>query len=134
MINLRLKFKDEYKYVELNEDYLFNACLVEYPVLIKKIINAIAIKYKISKTYFYIVNSFIDFGCVEASLYPGLIVRVGINRYAVLYLEKSNINEDYMIKLIKEYIYDKGEHIPDDINIDKFEIDKASFLDAYKNI
>ena len=39
-----------------------------------------------------------------------------------------------MIDLIKEYIYDKGEHIPDEICIDKFEIDKYSFLESSKNI
>ena len=134
MINLKLKYGDLYKIVNVKEEHLFNAYLVKYPNLIKKIIHTIAINYKISKTYFYIVNSFIELNEDFDSLYPGLIVRVGLNRYAVLYLQDSQIDEKYMVDVIKEYIYDKGEHLPQEIGIDKFEVDKATFLEASKNI
>lgn len=134
MINLKLKFGDDYKNVEIIEEHLFNAYLVRYPDLIKKLIHSIIFKYKISKTYYTIVNSFIEFSDSYVSLYPGLIVRVGLSRYAVLYLQGSKIDEKYMISMIKEYIYDKGEFIPDEICIDKFEIDKNTFLEASKNI
>ena len=134
MINLKLKFGDEYKNVEIIEEHLFNAYLLRHPELIKNLIHSIVFKYKISKSYYTIINSFIEFSDTHISLYPGLIARVGLNRYAVLYLQGSKIDEDYMISIIKEFIYDKGESIPDEICIDKFEIDKGTFLEASKNI
>lgn len=134
MINLKLKFNDEYKNVDINEAHIFNAYLTKNPELIKKLIHSIVFKYKISKTYFSIVNTFIELSDNYVAPYPGLIVRVGIKQYAVLYLEGSTIDEKCMVDIIKEYIYDKGEHLPDEIYIDKFEIDKVCFLEASKNI
>ena len=87
MAKLKLKLGDNYQDVELRDDYLFNSYIVMHPELIKKLIHNIAFRYKINRAYFRIVNSFVDYNKCSSSSYPGLIVRVGLCRYAVLYLD-----------------------------------------------
>lgn len=128
MIRLNVKFNGKDENINIEDDYLFNAYLIEHPTLIKKLIHSVSRLYNIEENYFNIVNGYIDCS-TKNNLYPGLIVRVNIKTYAVLYLDTSNVSDDYMIDLISEYIYDKGDITPDEINIDKFEITRDTFLD-----
>lgn len=133
MISLELNINNEIKSVKIHEDVLFNALLIEHPASIKKIINSITCNYNISDDFFEIINKYIDITSEGVSLYPGLIVRTGLCDYAILYLETSKIDEEYMLKIINEYIYDVGDYKYKTININKFEVDKITFLEANKN-
>lgn len=134
MITLDLNVGDVLKKVKIKEDVLFNAMLAEHPEMIKALIKATCLTYKVSDAFFTIVNNYIDFDEDGISIYPGLIVRTGPMDYAVLYLESSEIDEEYMISLIKEFIYDVGDLAPAEININQFEISKSEFLSAARNI
>ncbi len=133
MITLELNIKNGVKKVSIKEDVLFNAILSQNPKMIKKLIKSAALCYKVSDAFFTIINNYVDFTDDGISLYPGLIIRTGLDKYAVLYLEGSEIDEEYMIKLIKDYIYDTDTYCNDGISIDKFEIDKKTFLNATKD-
>lgn len=127
-MKLNLKYKELNKEFDIKDDYLFNSYLVEHPTLIKRLIHSIKRSYKISDVYFEIVNKCINLDDKNTFNYPGLIVRVNIRTYAVLYLENTETNDDVILDLISEYIYDKGDVNPVTVNIDKFEITKDVFL------
>jgi hypothetical protein len=133
MITLDLKINDKIQKVQIKEDILFNAILAEHPKMIKKLIKTMCLSYKVSDAFFAIVNKFVDFNGDGISLYPGLIVRTGLDDYAVLYLEGAVIDEEYMLKLIHEYAYNDGDHKINEINVNYFEINKSDFLNAIKN-
>lgn len=134
MITLNLKFNDDYKKVAVKDELIFNAILSEHPNMIKSLMKSILPSYKVNKSFFTIVNRFIDFTEDLISIYPGLIVRTGLTDFAVLFLEDTEINEEYMVSLIQEYLYDVGNFLPSDVNINKFEISRNAFLKASKNI
>lgn len=134
MITLDLKINNTDGKVKLKDDVLFNAVLSKNPKLISKLIKSIHPLYKISDDFFEIVNTYIDFTQNGISLYSGLVVRTNLNDYAVLYLEDSEIDEEYLIKVLDEYIHDIGDYTPKEINVNKFEIDKSVFLSIIKNM
>jgi len=133
MITLDLKVNNKLNKVKIKDEVLFNALLSKNTSLIKKLIKIEAPFYKISDAFFDIVNTYVDFTKDGISLYGGLIVRTNICRYAVLYLKESIIDEEYMIKLIDDYIHDIGDYMPKKIDIDKFSINKHTFLKTLKN-
>ena len=130
MITLDLKIENKLKKVKVREDVIFNAILVEHPEMIKKLIKATYMPYKISDAFFRIINPYVDFDKDGSSLYPGLIVRTGVAEFAVLYLENSYIDEEYMICLVKDFVRDNGDFNVKDVNINKIEVDKKVFLKA----
>lgn len=134
MITLNLKINNKYEKVEVTEELIFNAILKDHPKMIKTLIKTILPSYKIRDSFFTIVNKYIDFTADLVSIYPGLIVRTDLNDYAVLFLENTTINEEYMIQIINEFIYDIGDFVPENVNINKFEISKEAFLKAAENI
>ncbi len=134
MITIDLKIKEKLDHVHIKDDVLFNAILSEHPTLIKKLIRSIDPFYKISRNFFEIVNNYVDFKSDGTSMYAGLIVRTGLTKYAVLYLGGSEIDEEYMIYLIDEYIHDLGDYIPKTVDIDRFEIDNKDFIAAIKKV
>lgn len=134
MITLDLNVKGKSGSWYIKDEILFNAILSKNTQLIKKFIKSIHPLYKITNTLFEIVNNYVDFSDECLSLYCGLIVRTGLRDYAVLYLEGTSIDEDYMINLIDEYIHDIGERIPKEVNVCKFEINKKAFLHATKKL
>ncbi len=133
MINLNIKINDRIQKIEIKEDILFNTMLYEHLDTIKLLIKNICPTYKIDKYQFKVINKFIDFDEKLISVYPGLIVQTKVNTYAVLYLEDADIDEEYMIDIIKNYIHDTYENTPKPINIDKFEIAKKDFLRIVKD-
>ena len=134
MITLDLNIDNKMQKVKIKDEILFNSLLVDHKELIKNLIKVMCPSYDLHEAFFDIVNKFVDFTKEGVSLYPGLIVRTSLNEYAVLYLEGVDIDEEYMIVLIKEYIHDIGDYDPKEININKFEIDKKTFLKTLKNI
>lgn len=134
MIELDLKIDGNIKKVKVDENILFNAELIKRPELIKSLIKQVQRSYKISDSFFEILNSYVDFNSDGISLYSGLIVRTNIDSYAVLYLSGAELDEEYMLKIIYEYIYDINDYTPDEINIDKFEIDAKTFLKLGSNL
>ncbi len=129
MITIDLNIKDKPGKWYLKDEVLFNAIINKNPELIKKFIKTIHPLYNITDSLFDIVNNYVDFSKEQTSLYCGLIVRTGLFEYAVLYLEGTTIDEDYMVSLIDEYIHDIGE-IPNEVNVSKFIIEKKAFLKA----
>ncbi len=134
MIKLDLKLDGKIQKVQLKDEVLFNSILRMNTTLIKKFIKSIHPTYKISSAFFQIVNNYIDFTSNGVSIYVGLIVRTGLDDYAVLYLEGSHIEEEYMLKIIDEFIRDTGDHTPKEININKFEVRKELFLASISNM
>lgn len=134
MVTIDLKLNEHLEKVNIKDEILFNAVLCENPKLIKKIIKSIYPLYRISKAFFEIVNTFVDFTNDGDSLYIGLVVRTSLEDYAVLYLEDTQVNEELLIKVIEDYIHDKGDHQPREININKFEIKHKVFLTVIHNI
>lgn len=133
MITLDIKIDEKLKSIKIKEDVLFNAILIDQPKSIKKIIKNINSTYKISNDFFEVLNKFIDFTDDGVSLYPGLIIRTGLYDYAILYLENAKLDEEYMLDIIREYIYDVGHHNYHTINLNKFEVDKTTFLECTKD-
>lgn len=134
MINLNIKINEKLEKIELNEELLFNVVLCENVSLIKKLIKMIHPTYKIDTHQFKIVNKYIELDKDLTALYPGLIVKVKYDTYAILYLEGGVINEEYMISIIKNFIYDTCENSPKQINIDMFEITMSDYLNVLKSI
>lgn len=128
MISLELNIDNKKRTITIHENLLFNTELINHPYLIKKLIKQIDKSYVIKESFFEILNNYVEIDENGVSLYGGLIVRTNIDNYAVLYLEKSNLDDDYIIKVINEYIFDIADHDPKEINIDKFEIDIKTFL------
>lgn len=133
MITLDLKVTGKLGNLKIKDDVLFNAILCKNPTLIRKLIKSIHPLYKISKTFFAIVNNYVDFSKEGMSMYCGLIVRTGYANYAVLLLEGSEIDEEYLVTLVNEYIHDSG-YTPKEVNINKFEISKKDFLHATRKL
>lgn len=126
-MKFELNIDGEKKIVTISNNILFNALLAENPSVIKKLIKVIYPFYKIRPAFFEIVNNYADFNNDGTSLYGGLIVRTNLYDYAVLYLEGTCLDEEYMIKIIDDYIKDMG-NIVKEVNINKFEISKITFL------
>lgn len=133
MIALNLKIGAEIRKVNIKDELLFNALLVEHREIIKKLITQTDKEYKIDDATFEVVNPFIDFTDDGTSIYPGLIVQTGKKIYAVLFLEGSVPEEDYMISIIKDYVISKYSDLSGDVIVDEFEIDKAAFLAAIRD-
>lgn len=134
MINLNIKINKKLQKVEIREEVLFNTFLYERLDTIKQLIKLIHPRYKIDPHQFKVINKFIELDSDLVSVYPGLIVKTKFDTYATLYLENTIVDEEYMISLIKDYIYDTQENIPKIVNIDKFEVTKEDFLKVIKNI
>lgn len=134
MIELDLNIDKKIKKVKVDENFLFNAELIKRPNLIKTLIKKVKYTYIINDNFFEILNNYVDFNKDGESIYSGLIVRTNIDSYAVLYLEGSTIDEEYMLKIIDEYIYDINDYTPEEINVDKFEIDPKLFLKVGINL
>lgn len=121
--------------IELNsitKELLFNVIISKDLNIIKKIIKNIDSSYKINDEFLQIINGFIDLDKNGFIKYPGLIVRTSIQDYAVLYLEDTKLDEDYIIKLITEYIIDRDDFISKEFNITKFMVKKSSFINIIK--
>ncbi len=134
MITIELNLDKKFEKVKVNDNVLFNALLGKNPKMIKKYIKSIHPLYKISDTFFEIINNFVDFDKSGVSLYAGLIVRTGLTDYTVLYLEGSSLDEEYMVKLIDDYIKDTMDYVPKEVNINKFEIKKELFLSTLRRL
>ena len=130
MLEIDIKIDEKTKKIKINKNVLFNSQLVSHPKLIKKLIKHVNRSYKISDDFFEIINNYIDYNKEGRLLYSGLIVRTGLDNYAVLYLKNTKIDEEYMIKIINDYIFDIADHIPSELIIDKFEIDVKTFLNV----
>lgn len=121
--------------IELNnitKELLFNVIISKDLNIIKKIIKNIDSSYKINDEFLQIINGFIDLDKNGFIKYPGLIIRTSIQDYAVLYLEDTKLDEDYIIKLITEYIIDRDDFISKEFNITKFMVKKSSFINIIK--
>ena len=121
--------------IELNnitKELLFNVIISKDLNIIKKIIKNIDSSYKINNEFLQIINGFIDLDKNGFIKYPGLIVRTSIQDYAVLYLEDTKLDEDYIIKLITEYVIDRDDFISKEFNITKFMVKKSSFINIIK--
>ena len=134
MLNLNIKINEKLEKVEIREEVLFNTILYDHLDTIRELIKLISPTYKIDSTQFKIINKYIELDNNLVSVYPGLIVKTKLNRYVVLYLENTIVNEEYMLSIIKEYIHDTMENIPKQVNIDKFEVTKSDFLKVIKDI
>lgn len=134
MIMLDLKLGNTDGKVKIKDEVLFNAILSKNPKLIKKLIKSIHPLYKISDDFFEIVNTYVDFTRNGVSLYSGLVVRTGLIDYAVLYLENTTLDEEYLVEVVNDFINDTGDYTPTEININKFEINKKVFMSIIKNM
>ncbi len=134
MITIELNLTNKLDKVQVRDEIFLNSLLVNNHKLIKKYIKSIYPPYRISDAFFAIVNNFVDFDEKGISLYAGLIVRTGLKDFAVLYLENSTLDEEYMMKLIDEYIKNVGDFKGGSININKFEIKKETVTAALKNM
>ena len=119
------------KQVKINNDLLFNAFLVNNQEVIKDLIKKTYSRYKINDEFFFIINKFIDIDKNHNYIYPGLIVRTDVDRYIILYLEETKINEIYAMNIIHDYLKDINDIKIKDINITKFEISKELFFKYY---
>ena len=119
------------KQVKINNDLLFNAFLVNNQEVIKDLIKKTYSRYKINDEFFFIINKFIDIDKNHNYIYPGLIVRTDVDRYIILYLENTKINEIYAMNIIHDYLKDINDIKIKDINITKFEISKELFFKYY---
>ena len=116
----------------ITKELLFNVIISKDLNIIKKIIKNIDSSYKINDEFLQIINGFIDLDKNGFIKYPGLIVRTSIQDYAVLYLEDTKLDEDYIIKLITEYVIDRDDFISKEFNITKFMVKKSSFISIIK--
>lgn len=132
MITIELNLKEQIKRISLKDEILFNALLSQNDEMIKRLIKSFSPLYKISDAFYDIVNRFVDVTDEGESLYAGLIVRTSFDEFVVLYLEDSIVDEDYLMRLIEEYIHDTGENVNRTVTINKMEIDKDVFLKAMK--
>ena len=103
MITLEMNFKDETRKINLKEEILFNALLSK--------------------------NDIKEDG---STLYGGLIVRTSFDTFAVLYLEDTEVDDDYIIKTIDEFIHDTGENIARTVTVNKIEITHSLFIKVTK--
>ncbi len=134
MVTIELNLDKKFDKVKINDNILFNALLGKNHQLIKKYIKSISPFYKISDAFFEIVNNFVDFDNNGVSLYGGLIIRTGLSDYVILYLEGSTLDEEYMVKLIDDYIKDTLDYVPTDVNVNKFEVRRELFLNTLRKL
>lgn len=132
MITIELNLKNEIHRIELQDEILFNSLLSRNKKLIKRMIKTVNPLYKISDTFFDIVNKYVDITESGNSLYGGLIVRTSLAEFAVLYLENTDPDEDYIVEVIGDYLYDLGEKFLETVEINKIEVDKSLFMSAFK--
>ncbi len=116
----------------ITKEILFNVIISKDLKIIKKIIKRIDPSYKISDEFLQIINNFVDIDKSGLASYPGLIVRTSIQDYAILYLEDSKLDEDYIVDLITEFIIDRDDYISKEFNITKFIVKKTTFLEIIK--
>ena len=116
----------------ITKEILFNVIISKDLKIIKKIIKRIDPGYKISDEFLQIINNFVDIDKSGLASYPGLIVRTSIQDYAILYLEDSKLDEDYIVDLITEFIIDRDDYISKEFNITKFIVKKTTFLEIIK--
>ena len=116
----------------ITKELLFNVIISKDLNIIKKIIKNIDSSYKINNEFLQIINGYIDLDKNGFIKYPGLIIRTSIQDYAVLYLEDTKLDEDYIIKLITEYVIDRDDFISKEFNITKFMVKKSSFISIIK--
>jgi len=128
MISLKQNNEKTKETINLNECFLLNIELINNKKLIKKIIKYLDKSYKINNTFFEVLNNYVEVDANNNSLYGGLIIRTNFDDYAVIYLKDSLFDEEYMLKVINEYIYDIADHYPQETNISMFEIDIETFL------
>lgn len=133
-MKITLKDNKSVNEIVIGKDIFFNCILLNNKTLIKKLIKKLNPTYKISKSFFTILNEFIDYEKNGNYKYPGLIVRTNLYNYTVLYLEGTLIDEEYMLSIITEYILDVNDYKPEEINVDLVEITEKEFISAYKNI
>lgn len=133
MITLDLNIKGSNDTWHVKDEILFNAIIGKDKDLIRKLIKSIHPLYRVKDNFFEVINNFVDFDSNNVSLYCGVIVRTNMFDYAVLYLEDTEIDEEYLISLIDEYIHDIGE-TPEEVNVTKFIIDRTSFLSSLKKL
>ncbi len=134
MVTIELNLDKRFDKVKINDDILFNALLGKNHALIKKYIKFVSPFYKISDAFFEVVNNFVDFDDNGVSLYAGLIVRTGLSDYAILFLEGSTLDEEYMVKVIDDYIKDTMDYVPEEVNVNKFEVKREIFLSTLKKL
>lgn len=132
MISIEVKTKNSTKRIELSNGILFNSLLCQNEVLVRKLIKEVHPFYKINKTFFEIINKFVDLNEEGRDIYGGLIVRTGFSDFAVLYLENTAVDDDYIVKIIGEYIRDIGENVERTIIINKMELRLSSLLRIFK--
>ncbi len=132
MIKLELKLNGKSRKVKLPDEILFNSLLSQNTKAIKHLIKIALPLCKISPVFFDIVNKYIDVTEDGHCLYGGLIVRTGLDEFAVLYLENTQPQDDYIIELVEQYLRSSGENLSLTVDINKIEIDKALFLRAMK--
>lgn len=133
-MKITLKESKSINEIIIGKDIFFNCILINNKILINKLIKKTNPTHKISKSFFTILNEFIDYEKNGNYKYPGLIVRTNLYNYNVLYLEGTLIDEEYMLAIITEYILDVNDYKPEEINIDLIEITEKEFISAYKNI
>lgn len=134
MIILKVKVGEEYRNIKVNDDIIFNSMLSSHPDIIKKLIRSVCPTYKINKSFFTIINQYVELDSNDTTIYTGLIVRTNLFEYAVLYLEGNKVDDIRIMDLIKEFIYDVDDVKPENVNINKMEIDRRTFLLATRNI
>lgn len=132
MIKLELNIKEQTRTIELADEILFNALLSQNQKLICKLIKTIHPLYKISDAFFDIVTKRVDINAEGKTLYGGFIVRTSFDNFAVLYLKDTEVDDDYIVSIVDEYLKDTGENVSMTVNINKFEIDKPLFLKAMR--
>lgn len=127
MITLELNLKKEKKKIMLKDEMLFNALLSQNTILIKKLIKEKYPPYDINDSYFDIVNRYVEIDETGLALYAGLIVRTSIDEFVVLFLENSNPDDDYIIKIVESYVANAKDGGSKTVVINKIEIDKNLF-------
>jgi len=134
MVTIELNVDKRFDKVKINDNILFNALLGKNHQLIKKYIKSISPFYKISDAFFEVVNNFVDFDSNGVSLYGGLVIRTGLSDYVILYLEGSTLDEEYMVKVIDDYIKDTMDYVPEEVNVNKFEVRRELFLSTLRKL
>ncbi len=135
MITIDLNVGTNVRKFKIRDEILLNAVLSENEKIVRRIIKQIKPFYKIDKSFYEVVNSYVDFTSEGVSIYAGLIVRTGSKHYAVLYLEGSEPEEEYMLKLIDNFIRENdNDNNINEIDIDKFEVSREIFLMIMQNV
>lgn len=132
MITLELDIKTNV--INLKEEVLLNVFLSKNPDEIKKLIEYKHFGYKVSSSFFDIVNNFIDFDDEGTSKYAGLIVRTNLEDYVVLYKDGASLDAEYMNSLIAEYIKDMGNFMPKETNIIKIALKNKDIFRYFKKL